>query len=111
LCDIEDLSSYTPALAGESEEWAAIIGSAEDNRENYCKVLWRKTLFVALYGICTVTLNKFKNVVKASTQLGQTKQGDGFKRKSAAGSGTTSVICKGSNRELLRLPLDSKHEH
>jgi hypothetical protein len=36
------LRTYMPVLVGESEEWAAIISSAEDNRENYCKVLWEK---------------------------------------------------------------------
>jgi hypothetical protein len=35
LCDIEDLGSYTSVSVGESEEWAVIINSAEDNRENY----------------------------------------------------------------------------
>jgi hypothetical protein len=50
LCDTEDFPRYTPVSVGESEEWAPIASSAEENRENYCKILWRKTLFSALYG-------------------------------------------------------------
>jgi hypothetical protein len=60
LCDIEDLASYTSASVGESEEWVTIISSAEDNRENYCKVLRRKPLFSALYDTNTVTPNELK---------------------------------------------------
>jgi hypothetical protein len=37
LCSIEDLASCTPASVGESEEWAATVSSAEDNRKSYCK--------------------------------------------------------------------------
>jgi hypothetical protein len=76
LCAIEDLASYTPASVGESEEWAAIVSSAEDNHESYCKALHRKTLFSTL--TYTMTLNELKNVLKASSQAGQTKQEDGF---------------------------------
>jgi hypothetical protein len=55
LCDIEKLAYSTPTSVGESKEWAAIISSAENNREDYCKVLKGKTLFSALYGTYTVT--------------------------------------------------------
>jgi hypothetical protein len=79
LCSTEDLASCTPASVGESGEWAVIVSSAEDNRESYCKALSGKTLFSALYGTYTVTLNELKNVLKASGQAGQTKQEDGFK--------------------------------
>jgi hypothetical protein len=48
-------------LVGQSEEWAAITSSAEENRENYYKFLQGKTLFNALIGTYTVTLNKFKS--------------------------------------------------
>jgi hypothetical protein len=72
LCDIENLASHTP-LSGQSEEWAAITSSADENRENYCEIFQGKTLFRALYGTYTVTLNGFKSVLKAS------EQGDGFK--------------------------------
>jgi hypothetical protein len=34
LCDIENLANSTPISVGESKEWAAIISSAEDNRED-----------------------------------------------------------------------------
>jgi hypothetical protein len=57
LCAIDDLASYTPASVGESEEWAAIVSSAEDTRESYCKPLHDKILFSALYGTYTVTFN------------------------------------------------------
>jgi hypothetical protein len=76
LCAIEDLASFTPSTVGESVEWAAIVSSAEDNRESFCKALRGNPLFSALYGTYTVTL---KNVLKASSQTGQTKQADGFK--------------------------------
>jgi hypothetical protein len=50
LCDLEDLASHTPLSVGQSEEWASITSSAEENRENFCKALRGKTLFSALYG-------------------------------------------------------------
>jgi hypothetical protein len=50
LCDIEDLAGYTSLSVGLSEEWAAITSLADENRENYCKVLRGETLFSALYG-------------------------------------------------------------
>jgi hypothetical protein len=58
LFDIENLANSTPISVGESKAWAAIISSAEDNREDYCKVLKWKTLFSALYGSYTVTLGR-----------------------------------------------------
>jgi hypothetical protein len=79
LCDIEDLASFTPASVGESGKWDAIVSSAEDNRESYCKALRGKPLFSALYGTYTVTLNELKIVLKASSQRGQLKQADGVK--------------------------------
>jgi hypothetical protein len=39
LCDVENLASSTPVSVGESNGCAAIISSAEDNPENYCKFL------------------------------------------------------------------------
>jgi hypothetical protein len=39
LCDLEALAACTPKSVGESEEWAAIIGAAEDNLENYSVAL------------------------------------------------------------------------
>jgi hypothetical protein len=73
------LAIYTLASVGESKEWAAIVGSAEDNGESYCKALLCKTLFSALYATYTVPLNELRNVLKASSQAGQIKQRDGFK--------------------------------
>jgi hypothetical protein len=68
LCDIEDVASFTPAAVGESAEWAAIVSAANDNRVNYCKVLSSKTLFSALYGNYTVTLNELKSLVRPAHQ-------------------------------------------
>jgi hypothetical protein len=79
LRDIEHLVSYTPASVGESKKWAEIISSAEENQKNCCEALRGKTLFSTLYGTYTVMLNKLNSVLKASTQAGQTNQGDGFK--------------------------------
>jgi hypothetical protein len=79
MCEIEDLDSFTPAPVVESGEWAAIVSSAEDNRESFCKALRGKPLFSAPYCTYTVTLNELKNVLKASSQAGQTKKADNFK--------------------------------
>jgi DNA mismatch repair ATPase MutS len=74
LCDIEKLANSTPISVGESKEWAAMISSAEDNREDYCKVLKGKTLFSALYGVYTVMLHDLNKLQKDIAQ-----QADGFK--------------------------------
>jgi hypothetical protein len=76
LCDIEALAGCATASIRESEEWAAVVRSAEDNREGFCKTLRGKPLFSALYGTYTVTQNELKTVLKA--QPGQTKQANGF---------------------------------
>jgi hypothetical protein len=52
LYDIETLASNTPVSVGESEEWAAIIISGEDNRETYFKAL-RETHYIAHYTVHT----------------------------------------------------------
>jgi hypothetical protein len=67
LRDIEDLAGYTPPVVGESSDWTSVVDSAEENRANYCKVLSGKTLFSALYGTYTVTLNALKAILQAST--------------------------------------------
>jgi hypothetical protein len=84
--DIEEMARYTPASEGESEQWSTIVSTAEENRQNFCKVLNRKNLFNALYGTYTVALHELKAVLKASTPAGQFKtpksaatQKDGFK--------------------------------
>jgi hypothetical protein len=79
LRDIEALAGCTPAAVGESEEWAAVVRSAEDNRENYSLALQGKTLYSALCGTYTVTLNDFKSLLKGSSQTGRSSQDDGFK--------------------------------
>jgi hypothetical protein len=55
---------------GGGEEWSAVISSAEDNRETYCKALQGKPL----YGAYTMTLNDLKKVLKTSAS-----QEEGFK--------------------------------
>jgi hypothetical protein len=58
LCDIEDVAGYTPASVGNSDQWSSIVIAAEGNRRNFCKALDRKTLYSALYGTYTVTLQE-----------------------------------------------------
>jgi hypothetical protein len=72
LCAIEDVAGYTPAVGRESAEWAKIVSAAEDNRASYCKAFSCKTLFSALYGTYTVTVNELKTILKASTSAGRT---------------------------------------
>jgi hypothetical protein len=43
LGDIEDVAGHTPASAGESAEWVAIVNAAEENGANYCKALHGNT--------------------------------------------------------------------
>jgi hypothetical protein len=94
LRDIEDLAGYTPASVGKSEEWVAIVRSAEDNREIYSLALRAKTLCSALYGTYTVMLNEFKSLLKASSQARQSNQGDGFKEvRSQKRHSTAEAAC------------------
>jgi hypothetical protein len=85
--DIEEMARYTPASVGESEQWLFIVSTAEENRQNFCKVFNGKNLFNALYGTYTVALHELKAVLKASTPADQYKtpmssdtQEDGFKK-------------------------------
>jgi hypothetical protein len=73
LCEIKDVAGYTLASVGESELWPSIVSAAEYNRQNFCKALIEKTMFSALYGTYTVTLQELKAVLKASTPAGQSK--------------------------------------
>jgi hypothetical protein len=57
LGDIEDVVGHTPASVEESAERTAIVNAA-DNGANYCKALHVETLFSALYGTYTVTLDE-----------------------------------------------------
>jgi hypothetical protein len=86
VCDIEDVAGYTQASVGESQEWSAIVNTADENRQNFCKALTGKTLFSALYGTYTVALQELKAVLKASNTAGQSQilkssatQEDGYK--------------------------------
>jgi hypothetical protein len=86
VCDIEDVAGYTPASVGESQEWSAIVNTADENKQNFCKALTCKTLFSTMYGTYTVALQELKSVLKASNPAGQSQipkssatQEDGFK--------------------------------
>jgi hypothetical protein len=73
ICNIEDMIGYTTASVGESIECTSIINTAEENRVSYCKALTGKTLFNALYGTYTVTLNEVNAMLKVNTLTDQTK--------------------------------------
>jgi hypothetical protein len=62
LCDIEDVAEYAPPSVGETEEWADIVNTVE---ENFCIALHGRTLYSALYGTYSVTLKEQKGLVKA----------------------------------------------
>jgi hypothetical protein len=62
-----------------AKEWADVVRTAEESRENYSLALQGKTIYRALYGTYTVTLNELKSLLKASNQAVQSNQGDGFK--------------------------------
>jgi hypothetical protein len=79
LCDIENLASNTPVSVGESEEWADVISSAEDNRETYCKALRGKPQ----YGSYTVTLMILMGSLRIAPRWKKAS------RKSADGRGAT----------------------
>jgi hypothetical protein len=70
--DIEDVARHIPAFVGESVESSAIVNAAEENGVSSCKGLRGKTLFTALYGTYTVTLQELKAVIKARTPADQT---------------------------------------
>jgi hypothetical protein len=78
LGDLQSLAGCTPRSVGESEEWAAVIRAAEDNLESYSMGLQGKSLYSALYGSYTVTLNDLKHILKSSGQTRQPSKADGF---------------------------------
>jgi hypothetical protein len=68
LCNIEDVSGYTPTLVGKSQEWESIVSTVEENCASYCEALSGKPLYTALYGSYTVALQELKGLLKASVQ-------------------------------------------
>jgi hypothetical protein len=104
LGDTEGVAAYTPASVGDSEQWSAIVNSAEENRQNICKALSGKILFSTLYGTYTVAFHELKAVLKASIIASQSKtpksaatQEDGFKevrRRKRHSSGETAPNSK-----------------
>jgi hypothetical protein len=84
--DIEEMARYTPASVGESEQWSSIVSTAEESRQNFCKILNGKNPFSAVYRTYTIALHELKAVRKATAPAGQFKapksaatQEDGFK--------------------------------
>jgi hypothetical protein len=112
LCDIEDVAGYTPAVFGESAEWMAIVSATEENRINYCKALSGKTLFSALYGTYTVTLNDLKSILKASNSAGKTTekptQEEGFQevRRRKRHSTTEKAMPTAASAAVSTLPKE-----
>jgi hypothetical protein len=101
------MARYTPASVGESEQWSSIVSTAEENRQNFCKVLNGKNLFSALYGTYTVALHELKAVRKATAPAGQSKtpksaatQWDGFKEVRGRKRHSTNDTIKTSNKEV-----------
>jgi hypothetical protein len=45
--DIQEMVKYTTAWVGQSEQWSYIVSRAEENMQNFCKVLDGKDLFRA----------------------------------------------------------------
>jgi hypothetical protein len=111
LCDIEDVAGYTPASVGDSPQWSSIVNSAEENRRNFCKALDGKTLYSALYGTYTVTLQDLKALLKASAPINQTSkptstQEEGFtevRRRKRQSSDTAAQTSK-KQHQWQRLP-------
>jgi hypothetical protein len=48
ICDVEEMARYTSASVVESKQWSCIVSMAEENRQNFYKVLTGRTLFSAL---------------------------------------------------------------
>jgi hypothetical protein len=97
-------SIHLHRLVRVSNEWAAIVSSAEDNRESYCNAPCGKPLYSALYGTYTVTLHKLKNVLKASSQAGQTKQADGFKEVTSRKRHSTGEAARTPKKTIVTTP-------
>jgi hypothetical protein len=97
LGDIEDVAGHTPASAGESAEWAAIVNAAEENGANYCKALHGKALFSALYGTYAVILHELKALLMANTLAGQTNSPKAKGQQTTQEDGFQEV--RGRNRD------------
>jgi hypothetical protein len=120
ICDIEDMTSYTPAAVGKTVEWTAIVSAADKDRANYRNALTGKVLFSALLGTYTYTLNDLKSLAeantsdRATTKAGNAKpvQEEGFKevrrrkRQSTTDTAPTSQKAAGDaeSTPLMRLP-------
>lgn len=69
LCDIEDVAGYTPASVAGSQDWTSIVSTVEENYASYFNAFNGKTLFSALYGTYTVTLNELKGFAEGKHLL------------------------------------------
>jgi hypothetical protein len=113
FCNIEDVAGCTPIAVGESAQWTAIVNTAEDNRDSYCKALSGKILFSVLYGIYTVALNELKSLLKASNSAGGTAtaneslkptQEDGFKEVRRRQRRSTNEAAPTSKKQAAETP-------
>jgi hypothetical protein len=115
LCDIEDVAGYTPTSVGDSAQWSSIVNTAEENRLNFCKALDGKTLYSALYGTYTVTLQELKALLKASASTNQTlkhtsTQEEGFtevRRRKRQSSDTAAQTPKKAAPAATSAPADA----
>jgi hypothetical protein len=101
---------------GNSEQWPAIVNSAEENRQNLCKALSGKALFSALYATYTIALHELKAVLKASTQASQSKtpksaatQNGGFKEVRRRKRHSTDETAPNSKRAVPTAASDALH--
>jgi hypothetical protein len=64
--DIVSRASCTPAKVGGSEVWSQIVNEAKSERIKLCKTLKGKSLFNALYGVYSITLQELKTALQKS---------------------------------------------
>jgi hypothetical protein len=107
-----------------------LVNAAEENGANYCKASHGKTIFSALYGTYTETLDELKAVFKASTIAGQTNLTETTGQQttqeakaarhtrnrrnfSETGSAEQNIARPQGSRhlKLFRLPQSSGHGH
>jgi hypothetical protein len=74
LDDIVSLASCTPTTVGQSQEWAGIVSTAQEDKEKLCTILQGKGLFSALYGVYSLTLANLKTVLQNSVGRDRTVQ-------------------------------------
>jgi hypothetical protein len=108
LCNIEEVTVYTPAVVRESAEWAGRVSDAEGKRTNFCKALSDKILFSAPYGTYTVTLNDLKFILKASKPQAKILRSQ-QRRKASKKSGAASDIAPPKLPRLRKMQCPPQH--